>query len=272
MAVFDDVLCAVDGTRGGYEGVRQAASLLGPGGRLKILAVAGGRPVDGRSALTQAAIAPQRARRVLDYAARLANGAGVQAEIELDERGPVPRLVLEHAREHRLLALGAPAMSRLAHLLIGGVATGAAHALPASLLVARRPPAGAESLKRIIVASDALQPSERLVDFAMSLALERDAELLVLHAARAESRFQPTRIANQAARVAGALGERGRMEVEHGGATEVIVRKAGRERASLVVLSSRRVGGLRALGSVSERVVHAAPCSVLVMRPDDLRE
>ena len=51
----------------------------------------------------------------------------------------------------------------------------------------------------------------------------------------------------------------------------MIVETAAREDASLVVIGSRRVGGVRALGSVSERVVHEAPCSVLVVRPEDYR-
>jgi nucleotide-binding universal stress UspA family protein len=37
-------------------------------------------------------------------------------------------------------------------------------------------------------------------------------------------------------------------------------------RAVLVVIGARGVRGIRALGSVSERVAHAAPCSVLVAR------
>lgn len=35
---------------------------------------------------------------------------------------------------------------------------------------------------------------------------------------------------------------------------------------SLIVLGSRGLHGIRALGSVSERVAHRAPCSVLVVR------
>jgi hypothetical protein len=50
----------------------------------------------------------------------------------VDERGPVAKVLLERAEEHGLLALGVPAMSRHAHLLVGGVATQAAHLLPAS--------------------------------------------------------------------------------------------------------------------------------------------
>ena len=36
--------------------------------------------------------------------------------------------------------------------------------------------------------------------------------------------------------------------------------------ADIVVVGSRGLHGLKALGSVSERVAHQAPCSVLVVR------
>jgi nucleotide-binding universal stress UspA family protein len=42
---------------------------------------------------------------------------------------------------------------------------------------------------------------------------------------------------------------------------------AARERASLVVVGSRGLNGTRAISSISERVAHAAPCSVLIVRP-----
>ena len=44
-----------------------------------------------------------------------------------------------------------------------------------------------------------------------------------------------------------------------------ITEAAESTRASLVVIGHRGVRGARALGSVSERVVHQAPCSVLVV-------
>ena len=41
---------------------------------------------------------------------------------------------------------------------------------------------------------------------------------------------------------------------------------AGAGRADLLVVGNRGLHGVRALGSVSERVAHKAPCSVLVVR------
>ena len=61
------------------------------------------------------------------------------------------------------------------------------------------------------------------------------------------------------------------MRIEPGRASGLIVETAVAEHCSLIIVSSRRVGGISALGSVSERVVHDAPCSVLVVRPEDLQ-
>lgn len=50
------------------------------------------------------------------------------------------------------------------------------------------------------------------------------------------------------------------------GIIEEIAEFAGSTQASLVVIGSRGMTGLKALGSVSERVAHRAPCSVLIVR------
>jgi nucleotide-binding universal stress UspA family protein len=265
--ILADILCGVDGTRTSYEAVRQAASLAGPQGRLTLLTVTA---VTGSGAGRSASLAPSRARRSLAYAHRLAAAAGVPAAIEIDDHSPVADVLLEHARSHGVLAIGPPSMSRVAHLLVGGTATSAAHRLLASVLIARRPPAGSGFGERIMVASDAREYSDELVEFAVSLARQRDASLMLLHVAHGASSHHPTRIASQVNRVTSTLGDHAHVRIEPGRPLEVIVRTAASDRCSLLVMSSRSVGGLRALGSVSERVVHDAPCSVLVVRPEDL--
>jgi nucleotide-binding universal stress UspA family protein len=267
LAILSDILCGVDGTRTAYEAVRQAASLTGPNGRLTLVAVTDAL---GSGRYSGTALAPTRAHRVLSYARRLTKEAGVPAEAVVDDRAPVEEVLLDLARHHSLLALGAPSMSRFAHIMVGGGASSGAHLMPASLLIARPAPAGPAGAERIIVASDSLKHSDRLVEFSVRLARERKTSLQVLHAAHAESNFRPARIERQAEKVRHATGGQARMCVIPGRARDVIVETAARERATLLVLSSRRLGGARALGSVSERVVHDAPCSVLVVRPEDL--
>jgi nucleotide-binding universal stress UspA family protein len=48
----------------------------------------------------------------------------------------------------------------------------------------------------------------------------------------------------------------------------MIVERAKAEDVSLIVIGTRRRAGLRALGSVSRRVIHKASCSVLVVPPE----
>jgi len=267
LSVLADVLCGVNGTRTAYEAVAQAAWLAGPEGQLTLLAVTA---VAGTGQYRTAAFAPTRAKRALVHAQHLALAAEVPAVTEIDERGPVADVLLEHARAHGVLAIGPPRMSRVAHLLVGGTATMAAHLLPCSVLVARRPPPHGVFGEHIIVASDALEDSTGLVQFATALAHRHDATLTLLHAVHSETSHHPTRLAAQVEHVTHALGDRARVRIEPGHAHDLIVETAALERCSLLIVSSRSVGGLRALGSVSERVVHDAPCSVLVMRPEDV--
>jgi len=268
VQLLGDILCGVDGSRHAYEAVRQAASLAGAGGHLTLLAVSG---VRGEGRHRTAALAPLRARRALDRAEGIAAHAGVSADGEVDEGSPVADILLERARAHGLLAIGPPSMSRVAHLLVGGTATTAAHVLPASILVARRAPNGTPFGERILVASDALEHSDQLIEFAIDLAQERNASLILLHVTHGEASHHPTRTARHVERVTSSLGDQAVVRIEPGRAHSLIVSTAAAERCSLIVLASRRVGGLRALGSVSERVVHDARCSVLVLRPEDLQ-
>ena len=272
LKILNDVLCGVDGTRTSYEAVRQAASLTGVKGHLTLLAVSSDLDGKGRrNSIDQAAMNKARARQALGYARGVANRDGVQVDTAVAERAKVAEALLDRARSHSLLALGAPSMSRAAHILIGGITSTAVHRLPTSLLIARRPPGGTAFAERILVANDAGASSDKLLDFAIALARERKGELLLLHAAGPESRFQPTRLGSQAERVGKALGNRGQVRVVPGRAERAIIEAAERFGASLVVASSHHLKGARALASLSERLVHDAPCSVLIVRPEDLR-
>ena len=267
LGILADIVCGVDGTRIAVEAVRQAAWLTGPEGRLTLLAVTA---VEGSGSYRTAAIAPARAERALATAQRLAVKLGVQADTAIDERGPVTEVLLEHAAAHGLLAIGPPPMPRVAHLLVGGTATTAAHLLPASILIARRPPARARFGEHIVVSSDALERSSDLVAFATALASLHGSSLTLLHALDGASSRHPTRLAAQVEYVTRELGDKARVKIEPRHVHDLIVDTATIERCSLLIVGSRRIGGLRSVGSVSERVVHDAPCSVLVIRPEDL--
>ncbi len=242
--------------------------LAGPQGHLTLLAVTSER---GSGAFRSAVISPHRAERALERAARLAEHARVPCTPELDPGGPPPQVILDRAAEHDLLALGAPWASWLGALLLDGVAEAALESFRTPTLAARTVPGAAARFgKRILVASDALEGSDELVELAGRLAQEREGQATLLHVAGVESHARPHRIQAQGERLQALLGERAHVLVELGDADEEIMRVASESSCSLIVMSSRRLGGLKALGSVSRRVSHKAHCSVLLMPPERL--
>lgn len=279
--VFADILCAVDGTRRSYIAVEQAAALAGPTGQLTLLAVTA---VTGSGTHKFAAIGSARAKRVLERATRIAENAGVSSTEVVDPGSPPSTVILQAAAQHDLLALGTPAMSWLGGVLVGAVgrATGLGGALVGAvgpetlqsfttpLLMARPTPKGLPFAHRILVASDALDGSDHVVELVGRLAHEREASVILLHADGEDSGARPSRIQAQAQALESAVPGRSATMVERSGARDAIVEAAGSQGASLIVMGSRRRGGLRALGSVSRRVVREAPCSVLLIPPEDL--
>ena len=82
-----------------------------------------------------------------------------------------------------------------------------------------------------------------------------------------ESKTNARTIQAQAHALQLAVPDAGEPLIEPGKPWDVILDAAEQTKAALVVIGSRRLSGLRAFGSVSRRVVHDAPCSVLVVPP-----
>lgn len=266
---FSNILCAVDGTRRSYAAVEQAAALAGAQGRLTLLAVTA---EGGSGTFPAAAIGPDHAERILAHASRIADAAHVPSTQSLEHLGPPAQVILDRAAEHDLLALGAPWASWLGALLLDGVAEATLGELRTATLAARVLPGGGEGFAReILIASDGLDGSDQLVELAAQIAGEREAHATLLHLAGVESQARPHRIEAQGELLRAALGESAKVRVEVGDAHELILSVASEIGCSLVIMSSRRLGGLSALGSVSRRVVHKARCSVLLLPPELLQ-
>jgi nucleotide-binding universal stress UspA family protein len=196
----------------------------------------------------------------------LAREAGVSATRSIETHGPPARMLLEHARDHDLLALGAPALSRFGGLFVGGVTDDVLKATTSPVLTARGVTGrGRDFARRIIVATDGSPECDRVIELAGRLGRTRRAHVMLLHAGGRESAARPLHVQTQF-EMLGAIVRDCELVVEPGSAHEVIDEIADREQASLVVVGTRRRGGL-GLGSVSARVVHRAPCSVLVVPP-----
>ncbi len=263
-SVFTNILCAVDGTRTSTSAVEMAASLAGPGGHLTLLAVTS---VSGSSVHATAAISPGRADLALKNAKRIADHAGVPSSTLADPGGPPSEVILARASEHDLLAIGAPVTSWLGGALIGGVATTSLSRFTTPILFARRSPAGSLRGHQILVASDADEGSDHIVDIAGRLGQSKGARVTLVNASGAESKSKPRAIEAQARTLRLAVPDAGEPYVAPGKAWDVILEAAKNTEAALVVMGSRRLTGLHAFGSVSRRVVHDAPCSVLLVPP-----
>ncbi len=259
---FERIICAIDGKDGGFEAVRQAASLLAPGGQLTLLLVTSARS----EAVHGPAIGPGEAHEAVKEAEAIASAAGVRCTVEVDPAAPSAPVVLSWASDYDLLAIGAPSSSWLGGLVIAGVGDSAVRDLRTPVLTAR--PCAEGLWRHVMIASDALDDSAPSTSVGGLLAGSRDARVTLLHAFSHHPQAERERVLAQA----GALGEQGLRDPDvvfrHGRAHEAIVELAELLDVSLVVQGSRRHGGLRALGSVSRRVVHEAGCSVLTVPPD----
>jgi nucleotide-binding universal stress UspA family protein len=273
--IFANLLCAIRGKEGGFAAVEQAAALAGTQGRLTLLAVTSFRSEGAHRA---PAIGPARAAEILKRAEGIAREVGVPYTSEVDPRSPPARVILDWSAGYDLLALGAPASSWPAMWLSVGVGNKAIEGFTTPLLVARPLAVGRRFGDRIVVASDGLKTSHALVDLAVRLAHAHGANVTLVHALGRKSPIKRGRLREPEP----ALQEQERtltrtlasgtseLLVAPGRAQDVIKSVAAAADASLVVMGSRRLDGLRAMGSVSRHVVHQARCSVLLFPPETL--
>jgi nucleotide-binding universal stress UspA family protein len=274
--IFRDILCAVDGKEGGFSAVEHAVALAGTQGRVTSLVVTSYRSGGAHRA---PAIGPIRAAEILERAGGIAREAGVPYVEEVDPRSPPARVILDWSTRYELLALGAPASSWPARLLSVGVGDQAIGGFSNALLVAR-PLADDRRLgDRIVVASDGLETSDALVDLAGRLVSPGRSNVTLVHALgrepvkRGRLRDHESTLEKQEQTLARTCSAgTSELLIMPGRAAAVIVSAAASADASLVVMGSRRLDGLRAMGSVSRRVAHQSPCSVLLLPPETLMD
>jgi nucleotide-binding universal stress UspA family protein len=258
---FGRIVCGVDGSRSSHVAVEQSIALAGPATALVFLCV---REGSGAGATRRASITAERADEGLDAALKAARQAGLEAAAEV-VTGHDPRpVLLDEASRADLLVVAAHSGSRAGGITLGGTTAAAVHRATVPVLVARRAPA--EPFPgRILVATDGSEDARRAVELTARIA-HRHRSRTYLLSVEPVSHGDPKRIAVDAVNLTAGLGVKPAVIHGSGHADEWILETAAAESVSLVVVGSRGLTGLRALGSVSERVAHRARCSVLVAR------
>lgn len=252
MTVFARIVVGVDGTDWGFEALRQALALAPADSRVEAVTALHTGPAarTGFEAAHWVDMLSEEAKEAQDLAATILDDrAGSSARIV---RG-TPLHVLRHARDEAdatLLALGARHSSRFLGVMLGDTASELLHDGSCSVLLARPQLEGAWQPRRIVVGLDGSAPALAALATADELASRVGATVEVVCAKSGGSRVE------------GAWTDR----VDSWDAAQPVAALVGRSRgADLVVVGSRGLHGLRALGSVSERVAHRADCSVLVV-------
>jgi nucleotide-binding universal stress UspA family protein len=232
-SIFGRLLVGVDDSPESLEAARQAAALAT--GHVTLLAtyqltqaVVGAGMAAGPVYIDEEPFR-ERAEIALQDAAHEVAPIEVSRKIS---RGRAWEVLLDEiAREHdTLVVVGSHGAGRAKGILIGSTASELIHKAPCSVLVARRPLKYFPS--SIVVGVDGSNESAVAAGVAQDLAERFDARL-----ERYENAPDPV---------------------------DALV-NASME-ADLLVMGSRGLKGVRALGSVSERVAHEAACSVLIVR------
>jgi nucleotide-binding universal stress UspA family protein len=252
--VFDRIVCAVDASPLSLEAVRQARVLGAGVGQIELVGVIE-TLADHYSAYGAAAAVTENEHWL---ARRLEEARAIcpSARTELLQ-GPKAARLLELIEEIHgtLVAVAASGRHRGIGIVRGELATEMLHRAPSSVLVVRVPDSGTVVRRSIVVGYDGSAGAASALSVARDLADRLDTSLRVVaaHDAAAKEFDLP-----------GLTVER-----DERPAVDALLDAAAD--ADLLIVGSRGLHGLRALGSVSERVGHRAACSVLIVR-DGARE
>lgn len=258
-AVFDRVIVGIDGSGEALEAARQAAALQGGNGELTLVTAWNvpphvAPPEGAETSIDDLDLARPRAQAedVVHAACECLGGAATRVKVV---RGFAWEALIREAERDgaTLIAVGSHGQSRALGILAESTTTELVHKAPCSVLVARSSGKGFPSA--IVVGVDGSPQSAAAYAVGRAIADRYGARLrpIAVHGRDPLDEQRVTEI----------IGPHILGEVP-GDAVNRLVDAAAS--GDLLVVGSRGLGGLRALGSVSERVAHRAPCSTLIVR------
>jgi nucleotide-binding universal stress UspA family protein len=220
---------------------------------------------------------------------------GVPLEHRIEEAPDIHQEILGQAASIHadLLVLGSHGRSGFDRLMLGSVTEKLLRRVPCPTMVVpqRAPDAALDQpvqFRRILCPVDFSDASTRAVEFALTLAEEADAQLLVLHVIEVPPELQESHVsatfsvenvraaaeADRLQRLRALVPEQARSfctvetSVREGAAYREILKVASERKSDLIVMGVQGRGAidLMVFGSNTARVVRAAACPVLVVR------
>lgn len=256
-SLFERTVCAVSAGGRGIEAVRQVERLRRGEGSVVLASIAETRVATRTGAQAPAWRKELRAaaQQAIDDARAVA--ADADGRIADGDAAATLRWILED--EGATLVSVENGHSRAAGMILGSVATALLRNAPCSVLVARSPADPVSFPSSITVGVDGSPESLRAAAVAAGLGPRFGARVRAVTATGGKA-VQPDGI------------DASGLELEPDERSAVDALAAASKESDLVVIGSRGLHGIGALGSVSERVAHRASCSVLVVRPPALVE
>jgi nucleotide-binding universal stress UspA family protein len=261
--IFARQLCGVDGSQASLAAAAQGARLAAAGADVLVVFVADpwNPPITLADSPGPALLdVEEHGTRLLEEVAAQPTAARVRTELL---QGWAPRALLDRARQERsdLIALGMHGRRRSTAYFLGSVATTILHEASCSVFVARERELTAFP-RSVVVGVDGSPHSAQAVAVAQGLAARFGADVRAVTATGSGRLFgrSPGPDLDAARRAAPTL------EVDSRQPAEALVGVARDADADLLIVGARGLRGLRAIGSVSERVAHEASCSVVVVR------
>lgn len=253
QSIFARILVGVDGTSHGFDACRQAARLADPDAAVEAATVVQ-FPPSAAAALGVDHLAAELERNTAAVLSGASQILGPDAQARSLYGLTVPELLEEATRiDATLLAIGIHGRPRIQEIIFGGVAGELLHQAPCSVLLARPVPDVANFPSSIVVGIDGSEEAERAHEAALELAARfkaRHRGIVAMGGKRLNVHY---------------VLRRHRPAKAHT-TNPVAALVDASKTADLLVVGSRGLHGVRALGSVSERVAHEAGCSVLVVR------
>jgi nucleotide-binding universal stress UspA family protein len=250
---FKRIVCGVDGTPASLVAVRQAVRLRVEEGGLQLTAVADLAKAAhaGVAARHAAGLLREEAETALAEARAIASSA---SEKFIDGE-PTAALLRELETEQAtLVAVGSHGRGRVAGMLFGTVAAKILRDAPCSVLIAREVEDINEWPRSVVVGVDGSAGSAGAFTVARSIAERFGASLRAMGSTKDQFDLEAAR----------AIAP----ELEKESARAVDMLAAASDSADVTIVGSRGLHGVKALGSVSERVAYQARSPVLVVRSE----